>query len=97
MTQDNYTQDVQATSWTSLERFMYRSGRPQVFLEKDVQKNYSNSQRKPCTRVFYIGVVSLELATKFEKRLWHKCFPMHFDRIFRTAFLRTPVKSFIYI
>ena len=37
--------------------------------------------------LFFDKVADLRLATLLKKRLWHRCFPMHFVKFLRTPFL----------
>ena len=70
----------------------FRSSRPEVFGIKSVLESFPKFIRK-CLRqsLFFNKVAGLRPATLFEKRLWHRCFPMNFAKVSRTPFFnRTP-------
>ena len=58
--------------WVS-EKGWHRSARPDVFCKKSVLRNFSKF--KETTIQLYL-----------KKRLWHRCFPINFEK-----FLRTPI------
>ena len=65
-----------------------RSSRPEVFCEKDVLRNFEKFTGKHlCQRLFFNKVAGLRHATLLKKRLWHRCFPMNFEKFLRTSFL----------
>ena len=45
-----------------------------------------NSQETTCARVFFNKVADLRSATLLKKRLWHRCFPVSFEKFLRTSF-----------
>ena len=59
---------------------MYRSSRLEVFCKKDALRNFKNSQENSCARVF-------PPATLLRNRIWHRCFPVNFEKFLRTPFL----------
>ena len=63
----------------SLNRF-HKHGN--VFL-----KISKNSQENTCTRVSFNKVAGAE-ACNFTKRLWHRCFPVNFEKFLRTTFFK---------
>ena len=61
----------------SLRRF--RSSRQEVFCQKGVLRNFSKFTGKHlCQILFFNKVAGLRLATLLKKRLWHRCFLVHF-------------------
>ena len=68
---------------------MARSSRPKVFCKKGVRRNLAKFTGKHlCQRLFCNKVASLRPATLLKKRLWHRCFPVNFERFLRTTFLQ---------
>ena len=63
-----------------------RSSRPDVFCEKDVLRNFANSQENTCARVNFLIKLQAAPATLLKKRLWHRCFRMNFAKFLRTPF-----------
>ena len=71
-----------ATYWISS-----RSSRPEVFCQKGVLQNFSKFTGKYlCQTLFFNKVTGLRPATVLKKRLWHRCFPLNFEKILRTLF-----------
>ena len=63
-----------------------KSSRPDVLCEKGVLRNFAKFTRKHlCQSLFFKKVASP--ATLLKKRLWHRCFPVHFANFLRTPFL----------
>ena len=54
-----------------------------VFLEI-LQNSQENTL---CQGLFFNKVASLNPATLLKKRLWHRCFPVNFEKFLRTLFL----------
>ena len=64
-----------------------RSSRPYVFCKKNYYRNFTKFTGKHlCQSLFFNKVSGLRLATLFEKRLWHMCFPVNFVKFLRTPF-----------
>ena len=64
-----------------------RSGRPEVVCKKRVLKNFSKFTGKHlCRSLFFNKVAGLRSATLLKKRLWHRCFPVDFEKFLRTPF-----------
>ena len=56
-------------------------------VEKLFLKISQNSQKNTCATVSFLNkVVRLRLTTLSKKRLWHRCFPVNFDKFLRTPF-----------
>ena len=80
--------------WLLLEIFMLvvpekgRSSRPLVFCKKGVLKNFAKIHRKtPMSEPFFNKVAGLGLQLYLKKGLWHKCFPVNFEKFLRKHFL----------
>ena len=64
-----------------------RSGRPEVVCKKRVLKNFSKFTGKHlCRSLFFNKVAGLRSSTLLKKRLWHRCFPVDFEKFLRTPF-----------
>ena len=73
------------------EAAVQRNSCPEVLCTKGVLKSFQNSQENSCVRVFFNKVADLKPATLFKKRLWHRRFPVDFEKFLRTTFFyRTP-------
>ena len=56
---------------------------------KGVFKIFSKLAGKQlCLSLFYNKVAGLNPATLLKKRLWHRCFPVNFEKFLRTPFLQ---------
>ena len=66
---------------------------PRVDLKKKFLRISQNSQENTCACVsFFLWNCSLRHSTLLKKRLRHRCFPVNFEKCFRTPFLyRTPL------
>ena len=65
-----------------------RSSRQDVFCEKDVLRNFIKFTGKHlCQSLFFNKVANLRPAT-YQKRDWHRCFPVNFAKFHRTPFLQ---------
>ena len=82
----------------------HRSSRPEVFRRKGVLRNFAKFTGKHlCQSLFFNKVAGLRPATLLKKRLWHRCFPVNFDKFLRTPFfiehlwwlLLSPTTSFL--
>ena len=60
---------------------------PEVFCKIGVLRNSTKFTGKYlCQSLFFNKVSGLRLATLFEKRLWHRSFPVNFVKFLRTLF-----------
>ena len=65
------------------------SNRPEVFLKKDVLRNFAKFTRKHVRQsLFFNTVAGLRPATLLKKRIWHRCFPVNFAKFLRKPFLK---------
>ena len=48
------------------------------------------SQENTCARASFL--IKLQPATLLRKRLWHRCFPVNFEKFLRTPFLTERVR-----
>ena len=61
-----------------------KSSRSEVFSKKVVLRNFVKFTGKHlCQFLFLNKVVGMRPATLLKKRLWHRCFPVNFDRFFK--------------
>ena len=68
-------------------RLIDRSSRPEVFCKKGVFRIFTKFTGKHmCQSIFFNEVADLRPATLLKTRLWHKCFPVNFDKFLRTPF-----------
>ena len=68
-----------------------RSSRQEVFCRKDFLRHFAKFTGKHmCQSLCFNKVADLRPATLLKKRLWHRCFPVHFAK-----FLRTPLFNII--
>ena len=66
-----------------------RSSRPENFYKKGVLRNFTKlTGEHLCQGLFFNKVAGLRPATRLEKRLWHRCFPVNFVKFLRTPFLK---------
>ena len=67
---------------------MNRNSRLEVFCKKGVLRNFTKFTGKYlCQSLFFNKVAGLRPATLLKKRLWHRCFPVHFAKFLKTNFL----------
>ena len=67
----------------NLEAVTQKCSVKKVFL-----KISQNSQENTCARVlFFNKVAGIRPATLFNKRIWHRCYPVNFTKFLRTPFL----------
>ena len=65
-----------------------RSSRPEVFSKKGVLRNFAKFTGKHlCQSLFFNKVADLRSAALLKKRLWHRCFPVNFEKFLRTPFI----------
>ena len=80
------------------ERGRERSSRPEVFCTKGVLKNFAKFTRKHlCQGLFFNKVADLRPATLLKKRLWHRRFPVDFEKNLRTPFFTEHLQWLLYI
>ena len=73
-----------------------RSSRPRVFCKIGALKYFSKFTGKHlCQSVVFSKVAGLKPATLLKKRLWHRCFPVNFEKSLRTPFLQNTSVGFI--
>ena len=72
----------------------YKNSPERCSIKKGVLENSQNSQKNTCAKVsFFIKLQTSAL--KLKKKLWHKCFPVNFEKFLRTSFLQnTSVRLF---
>ena len=56
------------------------------FVKKVFLEISQNSQENTCARVSFLIKLQAPPATLLKKRLWHRCFPVNFAKVLRTAF-----------
>ena len=67
----------------------YRSSHRRCSVRKVVLKNFTKFTGKHLYQtLFFNKVAGLKPATLLKKRLWLKCFPVNFAKVFRTPFLQ---------
>ena len=65
-----------------------RSNRSEVFCNKSVLRNFAKFLGKHLHQsLFSNKVAGLRPAILLKKRLWHRCFPVNFEKFLRTPFL----------
>ena len=58
-----------------------------MFYKKGFLRNFSKFTGKhPCQRVFFNKIAGFRPATLLKKTLWHRCFPVNFEKFLRTPF-----------
>ena len=73
--------------WFSFSVMKNRSSRPENFYKKGVLRNFTKlTGEHLCQGLFFNKVAGLRPATRLEKRLWHRCFPVNFVKFLRTPF-----------
>ena len=72
-----------------------RSSHQRCSARKGVIRNFSKFTGKHLFQVlFYNKVAGPEPATLLQTRLWHRCFPMNFEKVSKSTFsLRTPLND----
>ena len=64
-----------------------RSSHWEVFSVKGVPRNFVKFTGKHlCQSLFFNKVAGLKPATLLKKRIWHRCFPVNFEKFLRTSF-----------
>ena len=66
----------------TLEAVTQRCSVKKVFLEIS-----QNPQENACARVSFLIKLQAQPATLLKKRLWHRCFPVNFEKFLRTPLL----------
>ena len=79
------------TSWRSTEFLIHvykiQKQPPEVVYKKCVLENFAKFTGKHlCQSVFFNKVACLRPATLLKKRLWHRCFPVNFEKFQGTPF-----------
>ena len=64
-----------------------RSSHRKCSVRKDLLRNFAKLTGKHLCQSLFFTEVGLRPATLLKKRLWHKCFPVNFAKIFKTSFL----------
>ena len=65
----------------------FRSSCPELFCKKDVLRSLTKfTGKRLCQSLFFNKVACLRPATLLKKRLWHRCFPVNFEKSLRTPF-----------
>ena len=65
-----------------------RNSRPEVFYKKGVLGNFTKFTGKHLCQSLSLNKVSgLRPETLLKKRLWHRCFPVNFEKLLRTLIL----------
>ena len=60
-----------------------------MFCKKDVlRKSAKFTGKHLCRSLFFNEIAGLSLATLLKKRLWHRYFPVNFEKFLRTPFLQ---------
>ena len=68
---------------------IFRSHHQRCYIKIGVLKNFAKFTGKHCARVsFLIKSCSPQACNFIEKRLWHMCFPVNFEKFLRTPFLQ---------
>ena len=78
-------------SLRKLSRILFRSSHRKCSIKEGVVKNFAKFKRNTCARVSFLIKLQawgLRPATLLKVRLWHKCFPVNFDKFLRRSFLR---------
>ena len=58
-------------------------------VKKGVLRNFAKiTEKHLCQSLFFNKVEGLRSATLLKKRLWHRCFPVNFEKFLRTPFLQ---------
>ena len=64
----------------------YRNSRPEVFCKKGVLRNFAKFTGKHLCHSLYFNEVAGLPATFLKKWLWHRCFPVSFEKFLITPF-----------
>ena len=74
----------------------FRSSHWGCSFEKSVLKDLIKFTGKhPCQSLFFNTVAGLRPATLFQKRLWHRCFPVNFQTFLKTRILKNICEQFL--
>ena len=66
-----------------------RSSRTEVFCKKSALRKFAKFTGKHRWHsLFFNKVTGLRPATLLKNRLWHRCFPVNFEKFLRTPFLK---------
>ena len=65
---------------------MCRSSRPEVFFKKGVFRNFTKFNEKHLCQSLFFNQAAGRPGTLLKKRLWHRCFPVNFEKFSRTPF-----------
>ena len=72
--------------WMPLSN-LFRSSHRRCFVKRVVYRNFAKFTGKHlCQRFFFNKVAGLSPATLLKKSLWHRCFPVNFEKFLRTPF-----------
>ena len=74
---------------------LIRTSHRMCFVRKGVIRNFSKFTGKHmCQSLFINKVACLRPATLLKKRLWHRCFPVNFEKFLITPFYKTPLGDY---
>ena len=77
------------SGWVSLLKYyeILQKQPSEMFYKKGVLENFAKfTGKRLCHSIFFNKVADLSPATLFQKRLWHRCFPVNFAKFLRTPF-----------
>ena len=73
-------------------RITVRNNHRRCSVKKGVPRNFAKFTGKYlCQSLFFKKVAGLSQATLSKKRLWHRCFTVHFTKFWGHLFYRTPL------
>ena len=73
---------------------IYRSSHQRCSVRKGVFRNFAKFTVKYlCQSLFFNKVAGLRPATLLKKSVWHRCFPVNFNKFLRTLPLTTSVRT----
>ena len=82
---------IPGTTQNRKVRLLFRSSQRMVLYKKSVLKNFGTFTGKHLFQsLFFNKVLGLRSATLSKKRLWHRSFPVNFQKFLRAPFLQNP-------